>query len=90
MATSLNNIIKTEKYLMGQLPPEDKLLIDAQLLIDPVLKLNALVQKRIYTLIQLYGRKKIKKEIAAIQTDLFSSPEKADFQNRIHSIFKTP
>ena len=90
MATSQNDIVKTEKYLMGQLPVEDKLLFDAQLLINPILKLNTRVQERIYSLIQLYGRKKLKQEIVSIETKIFSDPEKADFQNRIHSIFKTP
>ena len=87
MATSRNDIIKTEKYLMGQLPTEDKLLFDAQLLIDPVLKLNTFVQKRIYSLVQLYGRRELKKEITATEVKVFNNP---DFQNRIHSIFKTP
>ena len=90
MATSPNDIVETEKYLMGQLPAEDKLLFDAQLLIDPVLKLNTRVQERIYSLVQLYGRKRLKKEIISAQIKIFSDPEKGDFQNRIHSIFKTP
>ncbi|HEY5823211.1 MAG TPA: hypothetical protein VIT44_02525 [Cyclobacteriaceae bacterium] len=87
MATSQNNTVKTEKYLMGQLPAGDKLLFDAQLLIDPVLKLNTFVQKRIYSLVQLYGRKELKKEITATQAKIFNNP---DFQERVHSIFKTP
>lgn len=90
MATSRNDLIKTEKYLAGQLPTEDRLLFDAQLLIDPVLKLNTLVQKRIYSLVRLYGRKRLKDEIVSVQTRIFNDPEKTDFQNRIHSIFKTP
>ena len=90
MATSRNEIIKTEKYLTGQLPVEDKLLFDAQLLIHPVLKLNTRVQEKIYYLIHLYGRKRLKSEIASVQRKVFNDPDKADFQNRIHSIFKTP
>ena len=90
MATSPNDSQKTEKYLLGQLPVDERLLFDAQLLINPVLKLNTLVQKRIYSLVQLYGRKSMKKEIAAIQNKIFNDPEKKDFQERIHSIFKTP
>jgi len=87
METSQNDIVKTEKYLMGQLPTEDKLLFDAQLLIDPVLKLNTFVQKRIYSMVQLYGRKELRKEITAAQIKIFNNP---DFQERVHSIFKTP
>jgi hypothetical protein len=90
MATSQNDTIRTEKYLMGQLPIEDKLLFDAQLLINPVLKLNTLIQQRIYFLIQLYGRKRLKEEINSVQTKIFNDPGKAEFQDRIHSIFKTP
>ena len=90
MATSQNEIIKTEKYLTGQLPVDDKLLFDAQLLIDPVLKLNTHVQQKIYSLVHSYGRRRLKNEIASAQTKVFTNPDKADFQNRIHSIFKTP
>ncbi len=90
MATSLNNTEQTEKYLLSELPPEEKILFDAQLILDPVLKLNTLVQKRIYSLVQLYGRKSMKREIASVQKKIFSDPEKTDFQERIHSIFKTP
>jgi hypothetical protein len=90
MVTSRNEIVKTEKYLTGQLPVEDKLLFDAQLLIDPVLKLNTHVQEKIYSLIKLYGRKRLKDEIEFVQAKLFTDPAKTDFQNRIHSIFKTP
>jgi hypothetical protein len=87
METSNNEIAKTEAYLLGELKTDEALLFEARTLIDPVLKMNVFFQKRIHSLVQLYGRKKLRTEIKSIEHQLFHNPQKADFKKHIHSIF---
>jgi hypothetical protein len=87
MKTS-NNTQRIEQYLNGKLTTEDALVFEANLLVDPLLRMNVFLQKRIYSLITLYGRKKIKAEIEQIENGLFQNPEKIIFQQHIHQLFK--
>ena len=88
MRTSLNEIKDTEKYLFKQLGAEELLLFEAKMLVDPVLRLNVRIQGKIYSLIRMYHRKKIKSEFEIIHDNLFSDPAKKEFQQSIHHLFK--
>ena len=88
MRTSLNEIKHVEKYLFKQLSAEESLLFEAKLLVNPVLRLNVRIQEKIYSLIKMYHRKKIKAEFEIIHDNLFSDPAKKEFQQSIHQLFK--
>lgn len=88
MKTSWNNVRQIERYLNNQLTPEDLLIFEAQLLIDPLLKLNVSLQKKIHSIIRLYGRKKMKSEIEQVHNRLFQGNEHIVFQQRVHQLFK--
>lgn len=88
MRTSLNNIRLTEKFLKGQMSPGESVLFQMRLMDDPVLKVNLAVQEKIYALIRLYHRKKLKEEIQSLENKMFSDPSKAGFQESIHYFFK--
>jgi len=88
MKTSWNSIRMTEEYLSNRLSPEDRLIFEARILIDPVLKMNVFLQKKIYSLVRAYGRKQLKSELQSIEHRLFQSPEKIEFQQRVSQIFK--
>lgn len=88
MKTSWNSTKLIEQYLKGQLSVDDALVFKANLLIDPLLRMNLSLQKKIYLLVTLYGRKKLKAEIEQVHNRLFENPDKIIFQERIHHLFK--
>lgn len=79
MRTSLSEIRIIEQYISGKLATEETLLVEAKLLINPILRLNEVIQRKIYSLVQAYHRKQLKKEINKIQNRLFSDPTKKAF-----------
>jgi hypothetical protein len=87
MRTSLNNIKELEAFLEGKLEPQDSLLVEARLLSNPLWRLNFFFQKKVYAIVSLYHRRKLKEEVQTIQEDLFSDPAKAEFQYKIRTIF---
>jgi len=87
MRTSLNDIRLTEQYLLKQLSPEDALLFKAKLLINPVLRLNMLFQKKVYLLVAMYHRKKLKEETQTVHQRIFEDPAKKVFQQNIYNLF---
>lgn len=88
MRTSLNEIKHAEKYLFKQLNAEEALLFEAKMLVNPLLHLNVRVQEKIYSLIRMYHRKKLKEEFEVIHKNLFTDPAKKEFQQAIHQLFK--
>ena len=86
MKTS-TNVSEIENYLFGKLDTASKLLFEAKLLINPVLKLNVESQRRLYSIIKLSGRRKIKSELEQIHSQLFSDAKKRTFQQRIYQLF---
>ncbi|MGN6341144.1 MAG: hypothetical protein ACTHML_09295 [Ginsengibacter sp.] len=88
MKISWNDARRIERYLDNELPEEEKILFEAQLVLDPHFKLHVRLQKRIHSLIKLYGRRKMKAEIGKIHHKLFHNPEHIIFQQRIQQLFK--
>ncbi len=84
----MNNMCLIEKFLKGQMSPEETLLFHMRLMVDPVLKVNLGIQEKIYALIKLFHRNKLKEEIQSVEHKMFSDPLKSDFQKSIHYFFK--
>jgi hypothetical protein len=87
MRTSLNKIKQAEDFLSGSLKPEDSVLMRAKLLLDPVLRMNMRIQQKVYTLIALYGRRKLKDEIDEIHSRVFNDPDRAAYREKIIQLF---
>lgn len=85
----MNETQQLENYLLGGLSAEDRLLIEAQLLINRDLRRTANLQKLTYALVQNYGRKKLKADIQAAQKRLFTETRFSSFRKTITSIFKS-
>lgn len=79
---------RIERYLDNELSEEEKILFEAQLVLEPHFKLHVRLQKQIHALIKLYGRRKMKAEIGKIHHKLFQNPEHVIFQQRIQQLFK--
>jgi hypothetical protein len=88
MRTSLNNIKVIDDYLLGNIDPGDKLLFDANMLLNNDLKDDISHQQKTYAIIRQYGRQKIKCEIIAVQQLLNNAPQHRGFVQRIANLFK--
>lgn len=88
MKISWNDARHIERYLDNRLSAEEKMLFEAQLVLDPRFKLNIGLQRQIRSLIKLYGRRKMKAQIGKIHHKLFHNPEHVIFQQRIQQLFK--
>jgi hypothetical protein len=87
MRTSLNKIKETEDFIFKRMKPDDALLFKARLILDPVLRMQLALQRKVYTLIRLYGRKNLKTEIISVQENIFSTNE---FREEIDQLFLKP
>jgi len=88
MRTSLNNIKVIDDYLLGNILPGDKLLFQANMLLNNDLTEDVAHQQKTYTIIRQYGRQKIKNEIMAVQQILTNMPQHHGFMQRIANLFK--
>jgi hypothetical protein len=87
MKTSLNKILETEEYLLKKCAIDDKLLFEAELILNPELKQNLFWQKKTYRLIDLYGKKQIKKELEQVHGKLFSDQKYQSYREKILTFF---
>lgn len=76
-----------EKYLQQELNPADKLLLDAQLLLDKDLQDNFYWQQKSYQLIKFYGREKLRKQLVRVEQELFVNPVHKNFMDKIKAFF---
>ena len=87
MTTSFKDIQQAERYLLGQMSTEDRLVFEAQLLINPTLRMNVFFQKKVYHIIKLFTRREVKLHMEIIHDRIFNDPSKADVQQTILKFF---
>jgi hypothetical protein len=83
----LNEIKLIDEHLFKSGSPEDGLLFDALLILNPMLKNDIVWQKKTHQVVRQYGRKKLKSEIEAVHQQLFHEPKHRSFRQRILSFF---
>lgn len=83
----MNETQLINQYLLHQLPPDEKLLMDARLTLDKDLREKTNWQKLTYGFIQAYGRKNLKQEIARAERELFTHAKHNLFKQHIYRIF---
>lgn len=88
MKTSRNEIQQADDFLEGRMSPQERLIIEAKLILNPAFRVSVLLQKRFHSIIKRYGRKKLKAETELIHQKLFNNPEKKIFQDKVHQLFK--
>lgn len=84
---TLREVEQIELYLLGQMKPATKLVFEARLLIDPLLKFKVQCQQKVYTIIRQSGRRELKSEIERVHQQLFHDFSKKDFQHNIYKLF---
>jgi hypothetical protein len=84
----LNNIKEIDDHVLGLTTPQDNLLFEAKMILNPELGLDVAWHRQTLTLVQQYGRKKLRADIEAIHQQLFSQPEHRSFRQTILRFFK--
>lgn len=83
MKTSAFDTEHIDRYLLQQLPPGDKLVFDARLMLCPELQETVEWQRKVHQLIQLRGRRQLKGKIKAAEQMVFSQPEYSNFRQKV-------
>jgi hypothetical protein len=89
MRTSLNDIKQTEDFIFQKVMGLNSLLFEAKLLTDPALRMNVNLQKRIYSLVRIFHRRKLKQQMEQVHQRLFNDPRKHEFQQKIFQLFNS-
>lgn len=89
MTTSFRDIVKTEKYLRGDLDPQETVLFEAKLLVSEECRRNTLLHKVVHRLVRIYHRRKLKAEVEAVHQKLFHDPANDFFRRRVIRFFKS-
>ncbi|WP_345954690.1 hypothetical protein [Mucilaginibacter sp. PAMB04168] len=87
MKTSATETRLIDSYLLGQMPPADKLVFDAKLMLCPELQQTADCQQKVHQLVKLRGRQKLKARIQEAEQKVFSQPEYSGFRQRVWRLF---
>jgi hypothetical protein len=83
----LNDIKLIDEHLFNSGSPEDGLLFDAMLILNPVFKDDITWQKKAHQVVRMYSRKKLKVEIETVHRQLFNEPKHRNFRQRVLSFF---
>jgi hypothetical protein len=89
MRTFFSEIAETERYLKGEMPPDESVLFQARLLLDRNLSEKAFYHAKVHRMALLYRRKKMKERLQAVHEKFFSDPKKLSFRERILQIFNS-
>lgn len=84
----MNETQQLEAYLKGEMSAENKLVMEARLLLMSGLKEKLEWQEKTYALIKEHGRRQLKLELEKVHQRLFSEKRFESFRKKIESIFK--
>ena len=84
---TLRETEQIELYLLGKMKPATKLVFEARLLIDPVLKFHVQCQQKVYAILKKSGRRHLKSEIERVHRQLFDDVSKKEFQQNVYKLF---
>jgi hypothetical protein len=87
MRTSLIETEQIEAHLLQLSGPGASLVFEARLLLDAELGEKLHWQKKTYSMIRIYGRDQLKKEIESVHQKLFTQPEHTSFSQKIRRLF---
>ena len=85
MRKQLEEIRLLDQYILHKLSAEDKLLLDAKMILSPLLRKNCQQQFQLHQLVLQHGREQLRNKINQLHSRLMRN---VDFSNEIHSFFK--
>ena len=89
MKTSMSDVIQTEKFILGELPPDERVLFETRLVLETDLRFNTLYHRLVHRLVAFNHRRKIKRELENIHERLFQDPNKLHFKESVLKHFKS-
>lgn len=89
MKTSLDKMQAVEACLLGQASSEQRLLFEANMLLDPMLREDVHWQRQTYRIIREYGRERLRSELEQVHQTLFTASQHRKFRNKILAFFRT-
>lgn len=88
MKTSLNELRLIEAHLLGGGAPQERLLVEARLILQPELRQSLHWQQKTHELVRQYGRQQLKKEMEQVHQELFSpATAHPSFREKILKLF---
>lgn len=88
MRTSLIKLHEIEEFLSGHISTENRIVFEANLMLDNELVADVKNQLDAYTIIKLYGRQNLKTELEILHARLVTDPKNKSFRDHIFKIFK--
>lgn len=89
MKTSISDVIQTEKFILDELPADERVLFEARLIVESDLRFNILYHRLVHRLVAFNHRRKIKLELENIHERLFQDPNKLHFKESVLKHFKS-
>lgn len=83
----MSDLVKTEKYLLGELGAGEALLYQAEMAINHRLKADTFYHRLIHRAVRLYHRRQIKEAIVLAGERLFNDPRRDRFRNEVMKNF---
>lgn len=87
MKTSLNELQLIEDFLLSAGNEEDKVVMEARILLQPDLRESIGWQQKTYQLVHAHGRSQLREEIRQVHEKLFTAPEHSAFRKMIKRFF---
>jgi len=84
----LNNIKQVDDHLLGKTEPDEALLFEAKLILDPELNDSVHWHKQTLSLVHQHGREGLRQQIQAVHRQLFTMPQHNSFSQMILRLFK--
>lgn len=88
MQTSSIETREIEAFLSGAQQPEESLIFQAKLILQPDLADKLRWQQKTYRLLQLYSRQKLRAEIFEVENILFNDASHLSFRQKVFKLFK--
>jgi hypothetical protein len=85
MRQQLEEIKQIDQYILHELSDEEKILMDARMILSPVLKKNWWHQLRIHKLIRSFGREQKRAQLNSMHDRLMKDP---GFRQKMQSMFR--
>ncbi len=90
MRTSLRDIKRQDDFLLGQLPAADRLVMDAEILINDTQKTELNWLKYTHRIIGLFARREVRRELHQIHEQIFNEPSHREIKEKVLSFFNRP
>ena len=85
MRKQLHETEDIDNYVFNKMAEPERFLFEAKMIVAPGLRTNLLFQRRAYSMIRWFGRKKRKEQLECLFTSMMQDPH---FSTTVNSIFK--